>query len=186
LNDLELDRFFIETCGQFPDCQFLHYNLARTKRLLAASDYLRLVARHPNLVAVKTGIADPQIVAELIKVPGLRFYFTEFGYAAARKLGADCGLLISLSSVSPHLAREYVQGSDQRREELILDLRDILVALQRVARGRFHMDGGYDKLLWSVHDQDFPLRMLPPYEGPEQEDAKSFRAFLPPGWLPPA
>jgi dihydrodipicolinate synthase/N-acetylneuraminate lyase len=186
LNDGEVDRFFSETCDQFPDCQFLHYNLARTKRVLTATDYLRLIDRHPNLVAVKTGISDPQIVAELIKVPRLRFYFTEFGYAAARKLGADCGLLISLSSVNPHLAREYVQGGDQRREELIPDLHSILVALQKIAGDRFHMDGGYDKLLWSVHDPDFQLRMLPPYAGPEPEDAATFRRSLPAGWLPPA
>ena len=34
LNDEEVDRFFAETCGRFPDCQFHHYNLMRTKRLL--------------------------------------------------------------------------------------------------------------------------------------------------------
>src|SRR6478672_1866179 len=33
LSDSELKIFFNETCGRFPDCSFLHYNLLRTKRL---------------------------------------------------------------------------------------------------------------------------------------------------------
>jgi dihydrodipicolinate synthase/N-acetylneuraminate lyase len=184
LNDAELDRFFAETCGRFPDCHFLHYNLVRAKRVLVPADYQRVIAQHPNLVAVKTGISDPQVVAELIKIPRLRFYFTEAGYAVARRLGGNCGLLISLSSVNPKLALEYVAGNDQRRAELTQGIQAILAALRQVAGERFHIDGGYDKLLWSVHDPDFPLRLLPPYEGPRPGDAALFRRSLPLDWLP--
>lgn len=184
LNDAELDRFFAETCGRFPDCHFLHYNIARTKRVLGPAEYTRLIPRHPNLVAVKTGISDPEVVAGLVKLPQLRFYFTEAGYAVARRLGGNVGLLISLSSVNPRLAHEYVNGTDERRAELTPGIQAILGALRGIAGDRFHIDGGYDKLLWSVHDPDFPLRMLPPYEGPRPEDAVRFRHSLPPAWRP--
>src|SRR5688572_29357361 len=53
LNDQELDQFFAETCGRFRDCQFHHYNLARTKRLLTSVEYLRLASSHDNLIAIK-------------------------------------------------------------------------------------------------------------------------------------
>ena len=178
-----MDRFFDETCDRFPDCQFLHYNLARSKRVLTAADYHRLAGRHPNLLAVKTGISDPPVISELIKVPRLRFYFTEFGYAAARRLGAECGLLVSLSAVNPRLALEYVQGDDARRAKLIPDLHAILDTLKTIAGDRFHIDGGYDKLIWSVHDPEFPLRLLPPYAAPAPEDAAAFRSALPAHWL---
>src|SRR5689334_6233448 len=31
--------FFQQVCGRFPDCQFLHYNLMRTKRLVTPREY---------------------------------------------------------------------------------------------------------------------------------------------------
>ena len=34
LNDDEVMTFFTDVCGTFPDAQFLHYNLPRTKRVL--------------------------------------------------------------------------------------------------------------------------------------------------------
>jgi len=48
LNDVELDRFFAETCGRFPDCRFHHYNLARSGRVLTSVDYRRLAEAHPS------------------------------------------------------------------------------------------------------------------------------------------
>jgi len=186
LNDTEVDRFFAETCGRFADCHFLHYNNSRSKRMLTAPEYLRLADRHPNLVAVKTGVSDPAILSELLKVRRLRFYFTEFGYAAARANGAECGLLISLSSANSEMGIKFATCATAEREAMLADIKNILASLHQIAGGRYHMDGGYDKLLWSVHDPDFPLRMLPPYSGPEPEDAAAFRRSLPAGWLPPA
>src|SRR5688500_16121616 len=137
LTDQELDRFFRETCGRFPDCQFLHYNLARAGRVLGAEEYARLSSVHANFVAVKTGIQDPKKVGELMSLtPRMRFFFTEFGYAIARTIG-DCGLLVSLSSIVDARALEYVQCEHARRQELSEELRAILAALHRVNAGRF-------------------------------------------------
>ncbi|MDB6095466.1 MAG: hypothetical protein JWM32_3028 [Verrucomicrobia bacterium] len=178
LNEAELDRFFAETCGRFPDSHFLHYNLGRVGRVLGAAEYRRLVTAHPNLVAVKTGIQDPIKVRELMELsPRLRFFFTEFGYAEARTVG-DCGLLISLSSVSDVLGREFTTCDDARRKEIIVQLRAMLATLLGLGAGRFHMDGGYDKLLYRMKAPDFPLRMLPPYAGPTEGDADIFRSSL--------
>ena len=115
LNDRELDTFFAETCGLFPDCQFHHYNLLRTKRLLTSVEYRRLAAAHPNLIGVKSSADDPAIVADLLTAaPRLRFYFTEFGHAIARRTH-DVGLLASISTVNYARAKAYVAGDDARR-----------------------------------------------------------------------
>jgi dihydrodipicolinate synthase/N-acetylneuraminate lyase len=53
LNERELFEFFRRVCGRFTDCHFMHYNLARTKRLVTPREYARLAAEHPNLVATK-------------------------------------------------------------------------------------------------------------------------------------
>ncbi len=184
LNDAELDIFFSETCGRFPDCEFHHYNLARSKRLLKAADYRRLAAAHPNFVAVKASTNDPAVVADLLTLaPRLRFYFTEFGYAIARRTH-DVGLLISLASVNFRRAKRFVAGNDAERSAALVELQSILATLHEVADGRFHMDGAFDKMLFRVNDPDFPLRLLPPYIGATEQDFTRFFEALPPGWRP--
>jgi dihydrodipicolinate synthase/N-acetylneuraminate lyase len=184
LQDRELDLFFAETAGRFPDCRFLHYNLMRTKRLLTSVEYRRLTAAHPNLVAVKTGASDPAAVADLLTVsPRLRFYFGEFGYPIARRTH-DVGLLISLASINPALARRYVEGTDADRADLEPDLRVMLNVLLDLARDRFHVDGAFDKLIHRVSDPTFPLRLLPPYASADESDYARFLAALPARWRP--
>src|SRR5439155_3485184 len=53
LNETELKRFFKEVCRRFPNCEFLHYNLPRAKRLVTPEEYAMLAQEHPNLVATK-------------------------------------------------------------------------------------------------------------------------------------
>lgn len=118
LNDRELDRFFAGTCGRFPDCQFHHYNLARSNRGLTAADYRLLAAAHPNLVAVKASVSDPAIIKDSMALsPRLQFFFTERGYVEARKL-VPCDLLISIASVNPRQAHAFVSGTDADRVRL--------------------------------------------------------------------
>jgi dihydrodipicolinate synthase/N-acetylneuraminate lyase len=182
LNDRELDVFFAETCGRFPDCWFHHYNLTRTKRLLTSTEYRRIAAAHPNLVAVKAGTGDPAVVTDLLTVaPRLRFYFTEMGYAIARKTH-DVGLLISLASINYARAHAYVAGDDARRATDVAELNGVFATLMSVAGGRYHMDGAFDKMLVRFAIPEFPLRLLPPYQGATETDFDQFRDRLPQGW----
>ncbi len=49
----EVRHFFDAVLGRFTDCEFLHYNLPRVKRLVTPTEYATLVADYPNLVATK-------------------------------------------------------------------------------------------------------------------------------------
>ncbi len=183
LNDPELDTFFAQTCGRFPDCRFLHYNLTRTKRLLAPTDYSRLAAAHPNLVAVKMSTDDAALVAALLAAaPRLRFYFTEFGYVHARQLGKACGLLISLATANYPQAHQFIHADDTHRAECVADFRAMVGTMLALGQDRFHMDGAFDKLLHRLHDPEFPLRLLPPYASATEADFLRFRETLPPRW----
>jgi dihydrodipicolinate synthase/N-acetylneuraminate lyase len=183
LNDRELDRFFAETCAAFPDCQFHHYNLARTKRVLTSVEYSRLAAAHANLVAVKASPRDPEVVADLLKVsPRLRLYLTETGYAIARRTTREVGLLISLASLNARRAHAFVAGDDARREADLAELLAIAGKMAEVAAGRFHIDGAYDKMLFRTIDPTFPLRLLPPYASATEEEHARFADAVPPGW----
>lgn len=184
LNDSELDVFFAETCGRFPDCYFHHYNLQRAKRLLTSVEYRRLADAHPNLVGVKSSVEDPAQLADLLTMsPRLRFFFTEVGYALARRTH-DVGLLISLASVNYDRAKAFVGGDDARRIADVRDFRAMTLTLNKLSGGRFHLDGAFDKMLLRVNMPEFPLRLLPPYASATEEEFERFRAALPPGWPP--
>ncbi len=181
LNDAEVDRFFAETCGRFRDCQFHHYNLMRTKRLLTSVEYRRLAAAHPNLIAVKNSTTDPAVIADLMTMtPRLRFYITEFGYAIARKTH-DVGLLISLATINAERAKRFVAGTDAQRAADLEELKGVIAGL-RAAGDKFHIDGAYDKMLYRMTDPTFPLRLLPPYTSASEADFEAFRAAVPASW----
>lgn len=182
LNDKELDRFFAQTCGRFPDCRFHHYNLARSNRLLTAADYRRLSDVHPNFVAVKASVSDPAIVKSFMELaPRVQFFFTERGYVEARKLG-KCGLLISLASVNPRQAKAFVAGDDAFRQRMFEGIQAMGKKLKEVSAGRYHIDGAFDKMLFRVSAPDFPLRLLAPYEGASEADFDAFHAAIPDDW----
>jgi len=182
LNDRELDTFFAETCGRFPDSHFHHYNLARSNRVLTAVDYRRLADAHPNFVAVKASVSDPAIIRDFMALaPRLQFFFTERGYVEARKLG-PCGFLISLASVNPAQAKAFVAGDDAFRLQAFEGVAAMGKKLKEIHGGCYHIDGAFDKMLFRVSDPTFPLRLLPPYEFASEADFDAFRAAIPPEW----
>ena len=184
LNDQEVDAFFAATCGRYPDCQFHHYNLLRTKRLLTSVEYRRLAAAHPNFVAVKASTSDPAILADLMTMtPRLRFFLTEMGYTIARRTH-DVGLLISLASVNAARAKAFVAGDDAQRVSDVADFNAMAATLKELSTGKYHIDGAYDKMLFRVTDRTFPLRLLPPYAHASDADFDRFLAALPAGWGP--
>jgi len=175
LDDVEVDRFFAATCGRFRDCSFLHYNLARTKRLLTGADYGRLAARHPNLVAIKMGGEDLAALREVAAAaPGVRCYFTEFGYIALRD-ETDCGLLCALGACEPSLARRLFAAKAAGRAALEPIFRALHRAAKAALGGAAHMDGAYDKMYVKRHFPEFPLGLLPPYSGATDEQFAAFR-----------
>ena len=191
INDREVRRVFAEVCDSFPDRQFLHYNLGRTGRLVRPEEYAVLAERHPNLVAVKYGLGDPETVAGLLRhAPQLRHFFTEPGFYLGAPLG-ECGLLASISASNPARAWTYfragVQGDFITFTTLYRELVGIMGAVRRAAGGMGLNDGAYDKLIAKVAEPDFPLDLLPPYQSSNDDGYRAYMRDLSehyPGWLP--
>ena len=190
LADSELRRFFAEVCGSFPDCRFLHYNLMRAGRLVRPHEYAELAERHPNLVATKHGGADiHQILGLMAEAPQLRHFLSEQGYYLAAPLG-EPALLASLVASNPQRAHAYlragIDGDLPRFAELHRELCGTLLALLR-AVGLGHIDGAYDKLIHKLAEPDYPLALLPPYDGGTEAAYRQYKAELEakwPAWLP--
>jgi dihydrodipicolinate synthase/N-acetylneuraminate lyase len=191
INDREVRRVFAEVCGGFPDRRFLHYNLSRTGRLIRADEYAELAEQHPNLVATKYGLGDPETIAALLReAPQLRHFFTEPGFYIGAPLG-ECALLASIAASNPRRAWEYFKaganGDAARFAELYRELAGVMGAVRRAAGGVGLNDGAYDKLVAKVSEPNFPLALLPPYQSSTEEGYRRYLAELSaryPSWLP--
>ena len=191
LGEGEVFTFFEQILGRFTDCRFLHYNLLHAGRLVTLGEYGRLAAAHPNLVATKNSTdAMARIAGLLTEAPQLRHFLTETGYTYGSQLGS-CGLLISIASVNATTARDFFVAGQARDTATSFrlggELRRLTDALLEAAGPGELIDGAYDKILWKLHDPDFPLRLLPPYRAADVGAADRFAAFLRehfPHWTP--
>ena len=190
LTDAEVGVFFREVCGRFRDCQFLHYNLMRTKRLVTPEQYAELAAEHPNLVATKNSTDSMLRLEGLLRLsPDLQHFVSETGYVHASQIG-ECGLLASVAT--NHAACRAFFEAGQRRDlpkllELHAEISQLIGALIRAAGPNCHIDPAYDKMLWKLQDDRFPLRLLPPYQGATEEGFRQFAEAVrsqTPRWMP--
>jgi dihydrodipicolinate synthase/N-acetylneuraminate lyase len=190
LTDDEVRTFFRATCGQFPDCQFLHYNLMRTKRLITPEQYGELAAEHPNLVAAKNSTDSMDRLTGLMQhAPQLQQFPTETGYVYASQLG-ECGLLASIAT-NRSACRAYFEAGQRRDLPTLLamhaEINAIIRELIAAAGPDVHIDGAFDKMLWKLQDEHFPLRLLPPYRCATDAAFQRFAEFVRtkyPSWTP--
>ncbi len=190
LSEKEMFEFFRQVCGKFTDCQFLHYNLMRTKRLVTPKEYGKLAKEHPNLVATKNSTDQMGVIQELIDLaPELQHFITETAYAYGSQYG-ECGILASLITSWPKLNQLFEAGKKQDMKILAQLNREahLFVKLLFDAVGdSAHMDGAFDKMFTKIHIPEFPLRLLPPYSYVSDERFANFVAAMKkelPDWMP--
>jgi dihydrodipicolinate synthase/N-acetylneuraminate lyase len=191
LETAEVRTFFDTVLGRYPDCQFLHYNLLRAKRLVSPEEYALIASDHPNLVATKNSTDSMLRIRGLLdRAPMLQHFLNEHGYVYGSLIGA-CGLLISVGTLNLAQGLRYFEAGQRRELDVLLRMEGELGRLgerfiERVSEGRTLIDGAYDKVLWWLHDRRFPLRLLPPYAGATEAGAEAFAAFVAeayPAWV---
>jgi dihydrodipicolinate synthase/N-acetylneuraminate lyase len=190
--EAEAFTFFERVCPRFPQCEFLHYNVRRSGRLLGAAEYGRLSAAFENLVAAKlAGATGEDALAIHQAAPRLNLFLTEKTFAEGRALGVPAGLLISYASLNWQLAHRYydaVVASDTDTIAIMRAEQDgVIKILREAVAGAAHMDGAFDLMFVKRHLPEFPLRLLPPYAGVSEE---AYGRFIDgvreqyPHWLP--
>ena len=189
LSDPEMFRFFDAVCGSFPDCQFMHYNLPRAKRLVTGKEYGRLAAAHPNLIATKNcGDSLAHIASLMLDAPALQHFLSEAGYVYGSLIG-ECGILASFVTNWAKLRALHDAGQRRDVATMIAIHREIKIVVETlfeaVPAGR--IDGAYDKLFEKMYDAEVPLSLLPPYIGASDDEYHHFLRLLGerlPEWIP--
>ena len=182
LNDKEMLRFFIDVCGAFPDCRFLHYNLLRAKRLLTPEDYRRIADVVPNLVATKnTGLTFLTLAELMRRTPEIQHFLSETMFPTGC-LHGECSVLSSFGPMLPKPSKKLFEyGRSGDFANLFRFQKDYLEMVEAViAPMRRHslMDGAYDKVLMRLGGVDMPLRLLSPYESFSEDVFEECRTIL--------
>jgi dihydrodipicolinate synthase/N-acetylneuraminate lyase len=167
LNNDELFSFFDSLLTGYPDCRFLNYNLARTKRFLEPEELFELAEIHSNFCAVKhTRVGENDLAAISASGTPLQFFVTEKNFLNLSKL-TECGLLMSISNTDLDMAHQFFDACISGDFTKAGDLMDIFwkVRTNMIESIDFPaIDGVYDKLYTKYNVRGFPLRLLPPYQ----------------------
>ncbi len=168
VTDTEMMTFFKTVCGEYPDSEFLHYNLGRAKRILNGNDYRLILDEVPNLVSAKQSTSDMSLIRSWMQqAPEMQHFMLQGAFGYASQFG-ECSLLCSMHGVYPELTREYFAAGSSGDIARALQIAEELSRHRDGVFGhvnRTMIDGAYDKLLVWLTDQSFPRRLLPPYEG---------------------
>jgi dihydrodipicolinate synthase/N-acetylneuraminate lyase len=182
LDPSETLRFFRDVCGAFPDSKFLHYNLRRSRRLLEADEYRRIVDEIPNLVATKNTGTTVAATAELMRVvPELQHFFGESMFPTGCLFG-ECSLLSSFGPMMPAKTKQFFEAGRKRQIEKLFTLQaeylKTIADVQQPIKGTNRMDGAYDKMWVRLGGIPMPLRLLSPYESFSEDVAEQCRNIL--------
>ncbi len=193
LTDAELLTYFMDVCGTFPDARFLHYNLPRARRVLAAEHYLPLIDAVPNLVATKNTVHDEEGTRALVRdASQLQHFLGERNFTFGLAEG-ECSLLSSWAPMCPPKVKQFfdaaINGRDgevsEFRQQFATMVEDLLLS---PGRGESRIDGAYDKVIVRLGGfEQMPLRLLSPYQYFTEEDFQTSKRILHeryPDWAP--
>jgi dihydrodipicolinate synthase/N-acetylneuraminate lyase len=183
LNDDEVLRFFVDVCGTFPDAAFLHYNLPRTKRVLNGTDYARLIANVPNLVATKNTAGGLPFADDLHRNASELMHFMGEGNFPHGAMLGSVGLLATMAELIPGRCRELFDAGTNRDVATLFTLQTEIEQLGSdiwaAGSSAPHMDGAYDKMLTKLGMlPDFPLRLLSPYQSFTDADYRAMKQVI--------
>ena len=189
LSEKELFSFFEHVCGGFPECQFMHYNLPRAKRLVTGKEYGRLAVNHPNLVATKNcGDSQSHLRSLINDAPLLQHFLSEAGYVYGSLFG-ECSILASFIMNWPKIQALFEAGQRRDVATMVSIQREVDIVLKTLFETMpdTRIDGSYDKLFEKMYAPEMPIRLLPPYIGASEEEYQNFVRLLKerlPEWVP--
>jgi 4-hydroxy-tetrahydrodipicolinate synthase len=117
LTDAELAQYFKDVAAVAPTMPLIHYNIPRTKRFLAATDYRRALEAAPSLIGVKFTFAGSyfgQLQQSLQLTPELSYFVGEDLLVSAMQLGVR-GSYSSMVCTNPNFMQELFALSEARQ-----------------------------------------------------------------------
>ena len=121
MREVDYDQFLIDCYKAVPDIAIIHYNIARTKKLFFADDYLRVQAKVPSMIGTKAAMPFNNYIDLMSRAPELNHFVGETTFPLAHQLGCK-GMYTSWTMMNPTFFKELL--SDVRRRPLCRGHRD--------------------------------------------------------------
>ena len=126
----------------------------------------------------------------IVNTPELQHFVLETCYANASFYG-ECSLLCSFGGIAPALSRSLFESGrngdsttafaiQARMSQMHEGFFRSLGGLEDRLKGTEgpHMDGAFDKLFANLAQPEFPIRILPPYQGLTETQADQARGYF--------
>ncbi|CAN5612864.1 dihydrodipicolinate synthase family protein [soil metagenome] len=112
LADDEIVRFYGAIQDALPETELIHYNIARSGRMLMGKDYHRILAVAPRLAGSKHTGGDTGALIDIIgATPGLAHFVVDNHIIAGALFGSP-GFYSFIANISPRFALEMMAACD--------------------------------------------------------------------------
>jgi dihydrodipicolinate synthase/N-acetylneuraminate lyase len=108
MREVDYDQFLIDCCEAVPDIAIIHYNIARTKKLYFADDYLRVMSKAPTMIGTKAAMPFNNFIELMSRAPQLNHFVGETYFPLAHQLGCK-GMYTSWTMMNPDFFKAYYQ-----------------------------------------------------------------------------
>jgi dihydrodipicolinate synthase/N-acetylneuraminate lyase len=110
LNDDEVVRFYGAIQEALPETELIHYNIARSGRMLKGSDYRRILDVAPNLAGSKQTGGDVGALIEIVEAtPGLAHFVVDNQIVPGALFGSS-GFYSFIANLSPGFALKLMRA----------------------------------------------------------------------------
>ncbi len=108
MREVDYDQFLIDCYEAVPDIAIIHYNIARTRKLYFADDYLRVMSKVPSMIGTKAAMPFNSYIELMSRAPQINHFVGESVFALAHQLGCK-GMYTSWTMMNPTFFKAYYQ-----------------------------------------------------------------------------
>jgi dihydrodipicolinate synthase/N-acetylneuraminate lyase len=182
LNDDEVVRFYGAIQGGLPGMQLIHYNIARSGRMLKGADYQRILAVAPGLAGSKHTGGDVGLLIEVIDAtPGLAHFVVDNQIVTGALYGSP-GFYSFIANLSPGFALDMMGACERGNWTRAAELGRIC---HRFFRRWLAMcpDINSSSALAKIATRagifpEMPLAIKPPYTSGEERHVRELRELV--------
>ncbi|CAN5857599.1 hypothetical protein BH20CHL4_BH20CHL4_12970 [soil metagenome] len=182
LNDDEVVRFYGAIQESLPETGLIHYNIARSGRMLTGKDYLRILEVAPNLAGSKHTGGDTGALIEIVEAtPGLAHFVVDNQIVTGALFGSP-GFYSFIANLSPGFAMKMMRACASGEWETAAAL---AVTCHRFFRAWLAMcpDINSSSALAKIATRagifpDMPLWIKPPYTSGTDRHVAELRALV--------
>jgi 4-hydroxy-tetrahydrodipicolinate synthase len=182
LNDWELLRFYERLQRELPEMEFIHYNIAKSGRMLTGRDYRAIREVAPNLIGSKQTGGDVGALIELVQATPEMAHFVVDGQISPGALHGAKGFYSFVANLAPGFALRLWRHCQAEEWEAAAHLRERSDAFFRAwlaSRPEITSSAALAKIATAAGIlPEMPLAVREPYRSGEERHVAALRTLV--------